>query len=504
MEKTRRFLFTALSVIAPRYAIQVMQARMMQRLYEGAQNYPSSDWHGTAGTSANAEIEGAQKILIARSRDLARNNPYAIKAMDVIVSNTVGSGIVAKIKGRTKRQEKEINKLWKEVCEGKLCDSERRHDFYNLQCLAMQTIVESGEVLALKSLDTTAPSIQLLEPDHIDSSKKQSGNADGSDRIVSGIALDQDSRRTGYYLFKSHPGELGLVSLTSNLIPAKRILHVYKQTRPGQIRGVPWSHAVSETLKDFADFQYATIIRQKISACLVGFITTNGNENLLNKAQVQEKRKKETKMVPGSYMFGAPGEGIEFNSPPAPQGYGDFIAETIRAVACGYGITYESISNDYSRVNFSSGRMGHLEMKRNIEKWRWHMLIPHFCDPYFKFFLEWCKLKGVDTKDVQVEWVPPAYSMIDPSKEIAAEKEAVKAGFKSKSQVIREQGLDPDSVREDIKKEREADEAAGLNFDVYSTAPAEPAKPDVEDKNNPEPDDTTEEIDDSEPYDTVS
>lgn len=478
--------------------MRVMQARMLQRIYEGAQEYPSSDWQSSAlGTSANQEIEAAQKKLVSRSRDLARNNPYAIKAIDVIVSNTVGSGIVPKITGRTKRQEKEIKKLWKEVAESNLCDVERRHDFYSLQCMAMQTIVESGEVLALKNLTTEAPSLQILEPDHIDSSKINAGNSDGSNRIVSGVAVDADSRRTGYYLFKTHPGELNFVSMQSTLVPSDRVLHAYRQTRPGQLRGVPWSSPIMETLKDFADFQYATIVRQKISACLVGVITSQGSDNLLTAAQIESKRKKQTKMVPGSFHFASPGEEVSFNTPPTPQGYGDFIAETIRAVACGYGITYESISNDYSRVNFSSGRMGHLEMKRNIEKWRWHMVIPHFCDPYFKFFLEWCKARGVDTNGVQVEWVPPAYAMIDPAKEINAEKEAVKAGFKSKSMVQREQGLDPDSVREEIKKEREEDAAAGLSFDIYTPPPQPPSEEvvteETNDENNTEDDNNTEE-----------
>lgn len=492
---TRSLLFTTLSIIAPQYAMRVMQARMMQRIYEGAQTYPSSDWVGTSlGTSANREIDGAQKNLISRSRDLARNNPYAVKACDVIVSNTVGAGIVPKINGRTKTQTKKIKELWQQMAETNLADIERRHDFYTLQSLAMQTIVESGEVLALTHLTPDGASLQLLEPDFIDSSKKSLGNQDGAGRIISGIEIDKDGVRTGYHLFSHHPGDIDVYSHSSKLVPASRVLHAYKQTRPGQLRGVPWSHAVIETLKDFADFQYATIIRQKISACLVGVFTSNGSDSMISKQALTDKRQKETKMTPGSWKFANPGEDVKFSTPPTPQGYGEFIAETIRSVACGYGITYESISNDYSRVNFSSGRMGHLEMKRNIEKWRWHMIIPHFCDPYFKLFLTWCKMKGIDTTGVTVEWVPPAYAMIDPTKEITAEKEAIKAGLKSKSQSIREQGQDPDSVREEIAAEREADAKAGLSFDVYTTSPKLNSE-DNTDKNNSE---NTEDTDNTE------
>lgn len=487
---TRKFLFTALAVIAPKYALNVMRARMLQRVYEGAQTTPSSDWQSIQGnTSANKEIEGGQKTLINRSRDLARNNPYALKAQDVIVSNTIGSGIVPKITGRTKRQQRILRDLWKEVAETTLCDIERRHNFYSLQCLAMNTVVESGEVIAIKSITTEAPSIQLLEPDFIDESKKNTGNEDGTGRIVNGISLDRHSRRKSYHLFQSHPGDLEISSTKSREVSADKIIHVYKQTRPGQLRGVPWAHAVIETLKDFADFQYATIIRQKISACLVGVITTSGNDTLLTAEQQKTKRKNETKMTPGSFRYAGPGESVEFSNPPSSQGYGEFISETIRGVSAGYGVTYESISNDYSKVNFSSGRMGHLQFKKNIEKWRWHMIIPHFCDPYWELFLKWAQAKGVDTTGVKVEWVPPAFAMIDPIKEINADKEAIKAGLKSKSMVIREQGLDPDMVRKEIIEERAEDSDAGLTFDVYITE----TKSTVEDDEDDEDDDNTNE-----------
>jgi lambda family phage portal protein len=464
MKKPNLFL-RFLSVIAPNHAINVLRARYAQRAYSGAEDYPSSDWNTVSyNSSANDEIARDQKTLIARSRDLARNNPYAKKASDVIVSNVVGYGIVPKITGRNKSETKLLQDKWREIAETPLCDNENRHNFYSQQMIAMRTIVESGEVLAIKYIDPEAPRIQLLEPDFIDTSTKTSKS--GS-KYINGILVDDRNRRLAYRIFENHPGE-SILGTESKDISADKIIHVFDQKRPGQLRGVPWSHSVINTLQDFADFQYATIVRQKISACLVGVITSL-SDNLLPPDKRNEKRLIETKMTPGSFKYAEPGEDVKFNTPPTPQGYGEFISETIRAIACGYGITYESISNDYSLVNFSSGRMGHLEMRNNFEMWRWNMLIPLFCDPYMKMFLEWCKLHGFikDTNSVKFEWVAPAYKYIDPIKEIAADKEAVKAGFKSRSMVIREQGLDPDLVREEIKTERDADEALGLKFDVY-------------------------------------
>ena len=116
--KKPNYWFRFLSFVAPNYAVNVLRARYMERAYAGAETYPSSDWSSAQlNGSANSEIQQAQKILISRSRDLARNNPYAKKASDVIVSNVVGYGIQPKIVGRNKKETKELNKLWKEIAE---------------------------------------------------------------------------------------------------------------------------------------------------------------------------------------------------------------------------------------------------------------------------------------------------------------------------------------------------------------------------------------------------
>jgi lambda family phage portal protein len=464
-----------------------MRRYAQRRAYEAAQTYASSDWIGASGASANAEIASGQAVLQQKSRDLARNNPYALRALNVIVNNTVGAGILPNIKGRNKTQVKKLTELWKQVAETPACDASGRHNFYGLQALAMRAMVESGEAIGLKMLSPDAPKVKLLESDFIVSDHDLGNN-------VQGITIDSNGKPVSYRLHKTHPGDTNIAKFSSEYIdvPADRISHVFRQERPGQVRGVPWSHAVIETLKDFADYQYSTLIAKKIAACFVGVITTNGNDALLSAADLKEKREAELEMNPGSFRYVGPGEDVKFSSPPQSTGYAEFVRESMRAVAAGYGVSYEAMTGDYSQVNFSSGRMGHIEFRRNIDFWRWNILIPLFCDAYFKWFLEWARAKGIDTEGAYVEWVPPAHVMIDPAKEIAAEKEAVLAGFKSRAAVIRESGNDPDLVREEIKMEREKDAEAGLKFDtdISSVTPAQNAEGtnDSEEDNEETPD----------------
>jgi len=445
---------------SPDAAVRRIKSRMAlegaKRGYDAAKAYTTSDWTSASKSGVNAEVSAGQPKLIEKSRDLARNSPYAVRALNVIVSNVVGSGIMANIKGK-RSQVKKLMPLWKKVTETSLCDSEGRNNFYGLQALAIRSIAESGEIIGLKEITPEAPKIKLLESDFIVS--KEDGG-----RKVQGIEFDNKGRRTKYYLYKQHPGEKGS-SEDMYAVPADKVAHPYRQDRPGQVRGVPWSHAVIETLKDMADYQNATIIGKKVAACFVGVITTSGTDSALSSADLQARRESEMLMQPGTMRYADQGESVQFSNPPVAGGYAEFIRESMRAIAAGYGISYEALTGDYSQVNFSSGRMGNHEFRRNIENWRWNILIPLFCEPYSKWFLEWASMQGIDTTDVVFEWDPPAHVMIDPIKEIEALKREVRSGFKSYGQAVREQGLDPDTLLEEAAEWNKKFDDLKLSFD---------------------------------------
>jgi capsid protein len=58
----------------------------------------------------------------------------------------------------------------------------------------------------------------------------------------------------------------------------------------------------------------------------------------------------------------------------------------------------------------------------------------------------------------------PTMPWIDPQREVTAEEKAVQAGFKSRTQVIRERGGNPQDIFEQIKQEREQESEAGISF----------------------------------------
>jgi hypothetical protein len=80
-----------------------------------------------------------------------------------------------------------------------------------------------------------------------------------------------------------------------------------------------------------------------------------------------------------------------------------------RGISAGFGTSYETLTNDYSNVNFSSGRMGWLEFNRNIERYKWLMMILRLCDKVYGWFIEASRLAGhiPFAANPSVSWTPP-------------------------------------------------------------------------------------------------
>ena len=91
-------LYRVLGYVAPATALRRARHRAamaaLDRSYEGARVGRRTEGWVVAGSSANAEIGTALSRLRDRSRDLVRNNPYAGKAVQAVVSNLIGTGIL--------------------------------------------------------------------------------------------------------------------------------------------------------------------------------------------------------------------------------------------------------------------------------------------------------------------------------------------------------------------------------------------------------------------------
>jgi len=434
------------------------------RKYEAASQGRRTDGWITPSTNADAEIKAALLKLRDRSRDLVRNNPIAARAVQVITTNTIGTGIMAKHRAESRDQELNADLLWRSWAENASVDAAGKHDFYGLQALVMRTVAEAGECLvrrvpAKASDGLTVPlKLQVLEPDFIDSAKEQ--KLSGGGQIVQGVEYDGMGVVVAYWLFTQHPGGGGNPG-ASVRVPASEVRHIYRVDRPGQGRGVPWCAPVMIRLKDLDEFMDAQLLKLKTSCAFTAFV--HDVEAPIDATQAAAALGE--RLEPGMIEILPPGKDIKFASPPGADGSNEFVVETLRAIAGAYGISYESLTNDYSRVNYSSGRMGWIEMTRNIEAWRWQMLIPQFCKPVWSWFAEAAGIAGSAVDGIRVEWSAPRREMIDPTREIPALVNAARAGLMSISEIHRQSGYDSDSVLEEIAADNQKLDALGLILD---------------------------------------
>lgn len=447
------FIDNIISVFNPQAALKRQRARMVmdilsdqKRKFDAAgRGRRTNGWPITDG-SANTEMALSLVTLRARARDMVRNNSYAQSSIKKIVNNTVGTGILPQPVDTNSARVKKFKKLWREWAETKACDFNGKLTFYGIQRLVMRAVAESGEAIILKRRTGKFKlQLQVLEGDYLDHSKDMKQIAGGG-RITQGVEYDKDDQIVAYWIFDGHPGEWG--NYSSSRRPADDVIHVYELLRPGQARGIPFGISSLLRLKDYDDYEDAEVVRQKIAACFAAFVQ-DADPSLSTgdtEADMLEK------LEPGVIEHLPPGKTIEFASPPTTNNYDNFSRKILQGIAQGYGITYEAMTGDLSNVNFSSGRMGWLEMSRQIQDWQYHMLIPQFCDQALEWFMEVSTIgRGFSQGDMYVTWTPPRREMIDPAKETTAIKDQIRTGIKSWAEAVREQGFDPDEMIEEIK-----------------------------------------------------
>jgi lambda family phage portal protein len=413
--------------------------RLSTRNFEAAGRGRRTDGWRVSSASPFDEVSPSLNILRLRARQLANNNSWVKKGAEVIANNTIGSGI------RPAISNKRTLKAWKLWAESVKCDYYGRTNFYGLQWQVAHTVARSGECLIIRHDAPNGPRLQILEGDYLDQGKNYVALRPSDNYIVDGVEFTPDGIRVAYWVYESNPMKFKSVS---QRILADRVIHVYESLRPGQIRGIPAIHAVMLTIRDFDDYQDAQLLKQKIAACYAAFVTEAGNEGGLVGAKDDEMDIPDS-IEPGMVSKLAPGQDITFADPPSTDGYGDYSRNQLLAIAAGMGITYEALTGDMSNVNFSSGRMGWLEMHRNVCRWQSFSIIPLVCHTTWEWFNNYAILNGL-VNTPQVDWSTPKRDMIDPSKEIAALGDAVRFGFVSYDEALRQQGFEPNAVVDEI------------------------------------------------------
>lgn len=444
-----------INALAPQWGLARLRARaaagILQRHYDAASTgYRTDNWP-RRHTDANAANGPAIATIRAHARDLHRNNGWAKNGVNVIGRNTVGWGILPKPDTKNAAVASAVAGLWKEWAASKQCDADGRSTFYGLQRQVIETVALSGEALVrmrprrLEDGLAIPLQLQVLEPDLIDTTK-DGLHTDGGGLIVQGVEFNAIGKRVAYWLYDQHPGSTSRAfasRLESRRIPASSVAHIYRTDRPGQVRGISWLHTAVVGLKDLDEYEDASLVRQKIAALFSVFVTDPDGTGA-SFGETDDGDPAIEQLTPGMIVPLAPGKEVTFASPPAVVD-GGFDERALRKIAAGLGVTYEDLTGDYSKVNFSSARLARLAHWANVHDWRENLLIPQLCDVVWDHAMLLAFVAGNISETPSATWTPPPMPMIEPDREGLALMRLVRAGAKTPDDMVREQGFDPDA-----------------------------------------------------------
>jgi lambda family phage portal protein len=473
------------------------QLHDVERGYNAASKGRRTHGWWTSGSSINTENRDALWLLRSRSRDLQQNDYWARRAVKVVANHTVGTGIMPNFIGVSKAQKKKLQALYKAWMKKSNCDFEGQLNFYGLQKLVMRTIAISGECIIRKRRGFNPSGVvplqlQVQEPDVIDTSR-DGYFSDNGNQVVQGVEYDKSGKRIAYYLFDHHPGDNMSLNFVSKRVPASDVIHVFEVLRPGQVRGIPMGITAFIRIKDYGDYEDAQVVRQKIAACYSAFVTSNEQKSAFTGAGAKKAAEKAERIEPGMIEYLRPGETISFGTPPGVPEYSTFAKNVLLGISAAWDITYEALTGDLSGSNFSSNRMGWLEMARNVSDWQYQLMIPSFCDPVFDWFMEAATIGMLTKPGAVCVWTAPRREMFDPKKELEAIIIQIQAGLSSWSEAAREMGWDPEELLELIKSDQELMDKMGLQFTSDPRVAIKSPAPISDDDPDPEQDEKDEE-----------
>lgn len=435
-----------------------------------------SGWD-TTSHSIDYYLKSELTKLRARSRRMVRSNPYGKRFIEIIKSNVVGPNGIQVNAQRTKadgkpdrRANEAVESAFRDWSQSH-CDYFGRSSFCELTNMTIACAAQDGEFLLeiinagkynfqLKAIDAELLDIDRHEP-----------TATGEIRM--GVEYDGQGRVIWYHFRKRH--HLGSYAAGERYrIAADRIIHGFIPMYPDQSRGIPWMHASLESAKHLEKYQEGAIVNARASANTFNVVRSpEGEEYFGDEEDEADPSISYDNIEAGSTIDIGRRELVNINPAYPHQMYDDFVKSNLRSIASGLGISYHTLSNDLEGVNYSSIRTGVLE-DRELFKMLQNWLIRVYIEPVYKKWVVFAyasgqiKLSGGQPVGEPVKTYQNAtfqgrrWAWVDPQKDMASNQIYIKERLKSRSQIMREQGDDPETVWPEIAREEQLMAALGI------------------------------------------
>ena len=461
---------------------------------------PSSSWarerdRAVGRTRDLIQNEGWASSYVSRQTEMVAGQTFRYSAKPRVMSRLLGISLdhARHLAGEieTAFQSWGNDPLWR-------ADWQRDLDFGGLINLLTREFFASGEGLGILRWDEQSEpdwpwrtSLQVIDADRLSNPYGRLEDI----RFRHGIERDENGRHAlAYHFREAHPSDPSAwgQQLRWERVPVRTewgrpiVIHVRAKTRPDETRGVSKLVTALRKIKMLQRFSDAELQTAAVNALFAGVIySTNSHAaddlGIQDMLQQSEARKEyydgaDPRLSDGSRVAALfPGDQFDLNTAQRPGGnYQAFQTAFLQAIASGLDMSYEQLASDWSKTNYSSGRMALVEGWRHVMSAR-RIVASQAGFPIMLAVVE----EALDLGKIEQppgapdlyenpagwlagDWIGPGRGWVDPVKEAEGARLRIAAGLSSHEREAAEQGGDWESILGQQMDERAAFRAAGF------------------------------------------
>lgn len=445
--------------------------RSINARYDAARTTDDNErhWANADNLSANAAASPTirRKIRSRARYEAQENNSYAKGMILTLANDMVGTGpkLQMLLLDRAANQRIESSFLsWSE--EVRLAEK--------LRTMRVAKAIDGEPFAALTTNPRLRHDVKLditpFEADYV-TDPFETINFDEDDE-VDGIRYDQYGNPTDYFVLNKHPGSgVSFGRNSGEWVSADKILHIFREDRAGQKRGVSEIATALPLFAMLRRFTLATIAAAETAADFAAVMKTQSNATV----EAQELAADEWyEAIPLEYraMLTLPNgwDITQLKAEHPTTTYEMFKNEIINEIARCLNMPFNVAAANSSNYNYASGRMDHQVYHKSIdvERHQWT------CTILSKIFLAWLDeamfVPGLlpagmpPFNQIRWSWFWDAPEHVDPLKTANATKTDLTSGSITRREVYAKRGLDVDQA------DQEAAASYGVSVEEYRRA----------------------------------
>ena len=432
-------------------------ARFLRARFDAAQTTKDNakHWGAAEFLSADAEADSnVRKILRTRARYEVQNNSYARGIVKTLAEDTIGTGPRLQMlldDEETNRKIEHDFQVW----------AKKTHLPAKLRTIRMARC-QDGEAFVLLARNPLLKTNVTLDMQLIEADRVTDDELTSDPNCVDGITFDPFGNPVSYKVLKRHPGGTDSFNTETVAVRAENMIHVFRQDRPEQHRGIPEITAALPLFAHLRRFTLAVVSAAEAAADFAGILYTdapaNGEADSVEAMDTIQLERNMLLTMPGGWKMSQ----VDPKQPVTT--YGEFKREILNEIARCLSMPFNVAAGNSSGYNYASGRLDHQTYYKAI-KVDQSFMEAEVLDRVLEMWMrEWAlaTTSDVDLCDCRHVWFWDGQEHVDPAKEATAQQKRLESHTTNLAIEYAKQGRDWEVELRQIAKEKALKEQLGI------------------------------------------